>query len=358
MYTLSREAVKDKARKFLEKQLVALRPGDQLPPVRELMRESGIGRIRIDRILSEFESQGWIKRYPGKGVFRAEATDGPVIVPYVDLIACGLNVSFRAETSFFSELVALFSTEAARTHQGIRLHEVPIGEPTLSYEMLFRRPDVKACVLIGLHSPYLTEIFDKHEVAWVSLFPNSSYNLRRAIVPSDDVVKLQLEHLWSLGHERIAYLHGVNEQTPSRSLALRRESYYRLMAERGLKVYPDWVCYTSYKDVDIERACQRVFSTEVKPTAIIVPDPILPSVYRFIERSGLRVGKDISIVANDDLAIVRNISPAATTVHMPMELVIKRTLESLRDVISGREVPDVYQLPAKLIVRESTVPVC
>jgi LacI family transcriptional regulator len=247
--------------------------------------------------------------------------------------------------------------ETARTHQGVRLHEIPVGEPTSSYEMLFRRPDVKACVLVGLHSPYLTEIFDRHEVAWVSLFPNSSYNLRRAIVPSDDVAKLQLEHLWSLGHQRIAYLHGVSEQSPSRSLASRREAFYRLMAEQGYKVQPEWVCYTSYKDVDIEHACERVFSTEIKPTAIIVPDPILPSVYRFLERRGLKIGKDISIVANDDLSVVRNISPAATTVHMSMELVIKRTLETLRDVITGKPVPDVYQLPAKLIVRESTSPV-
>ncbi|MFI4910105.1 MAG: substrate-binding domain-containing protein [Sedimentisphaeraceae bacterium JB056] len=352
--TLSRNDMQSRARKYLEKQLVSLDSGEQFPPIRELMQESGIGRVRIDNIMDEFESKGLIKRYPGKGVFKTEATQ-EVLVPYVDIIACGIDVSIRSGISFFSELIAIFSSEAARLHQGIRLHEIPVGEPSSSYEMLFRRPDVKACVLMGLHSPYVTELFDKHEVAWVSLFPNSSYGFKRSIVPSEDVVKLQLEHLWSLGHERIAYLHGVNDKIPSRSLSLRRESFYRLMAEKGLQVYPEWVCYTSYRDTDIEAACEKLFSLQPKPTAIIAPDPILPSMYRFLERRGLYPGKDISIVANDDLSIVRHISPSATTVHMPMELVIKRTLETLQDAIMGKSIPDIYQVPAKLIVRESTV---
>ena len=276
-------------------------------------------------------------------------------MPYIDLVACGLNVSFRRESSFFGELIAMFSAEVARVHQGVRLHEIPVGEPTSSYEMLFRRRDVKACVLIGLHSPYITEIFDRNEVAWVSLFPNSSYNMRRAIVPCEDAVRLQLEHLWSLGHERIAYLHCTDDHSYSRSLSMRRESFYKLMAERGYRVFSDWVSYTSYRDIDIECACDKIFSTEIKPTAMIVPDLTLSCVYRFLERHGLRIGKDVSVVANDDLAITRNVFPAATTVHMPLELVIKRTLETLQDALSGRQVPDIYQLPAKLIVRESTV---
>jgi LacI family transcriptional regulator len=278
-------------------------------------------------------------------------------VPYIDLVACGLSASFSEQSSFFSELVAMFSAQGAQNHQGIRLHEIPTGEPVSSYETLFTRADFQACVLIGLHSPYLTEMFDKHEVAWVSLFPNNSYNLQRAIVSSNDVVKLQLEHLWSLGHEKIAYLHGVNEQSPSRTLLLRRESYYRLMAEKGYKVLPEWVQYITYKDIDVEAACRKVFSSEEKPTAVISPDPILASVYRFIEKQGMRIGKDVSVVANDDLAITRNLSPAVTTVNMPMELIVKRTLDTLTDVMLGNEVPDIYQLPAKLIVRESTAPI-
>jgi DNA-binding LacI/PurR family transcriptional regulator len=304
--------------------------------------------------LDEFERQGRIKRCPGKGIIKFAGTDISDVVPYIDIIACGLPENVFSHGSSFSELVGHFTSIAAKAHQGIRLHEIGPEEPKTSYDKIVERSDVKACVLLGLRSSGVTELLDEHGVAWVSLFPNTFCGFKRAILPSEEIIALQLEHLFSLGHKRIAYLHSINEKAPSRALMFRREGYYRMMAEKGFRVDPKWVNYTSYNDNDIIKSCERVFSSEEIPTAIVLPDPILPSVYRFLERKNLKVGKDISIIANDDMAVTRSLSPAVTSVHLSVDSLIEKTLELLKKVLVGEDVPDVYHMPVELIVREST----
>lgn len=339
----------------MEQQIARLAPGQQLPPVRTLMKEMEIGRIRMDSLLDEFESKGYIERRASKGIFRSQSVPKSLLVPYIDIISCGLPVDYDGGKSFFSELIAIFTSEAARQTRGVRFHKVRMGEPIADYESIIRMADIKACVLIGMHSPDITELFDKMNISWVSLFPNNNYNLQKSILPSSEVVKLQLEHLFSLGHTNIAYLHSVNERAPSQALVARREDYYRIMAENGCRVNPDWVRFTSFEDEYIDEVCSRIFSTSPMPTAIIVPDPVLSGLYRFLEKKGLRAGRDVSVVATDDLSIARSLYPTVTSVHVSLKLVVSKTLETINAVVNSEEVPDIYRLPVELIVRESTV---
>ncbi len=54
---------------LLEKQLRKLRPGDRLPPVRQLLRQLQISQSTLDRALAELQERGLIVRRRGSGIY-------------------------------------------------------------------------------------------------------------------------------------------------------------------------------------------------------------------------------------------------------------------------------------------------
>ena len=212
-----------------------------------------------------------------------------------------------------------------------------------------------ACIIVGLENADLVRIADEHHLAWVSLFPQSFTPTRQTIlIDADQVVRGQLEHLWNLGHERIAYMHVVDERVGHRDLVLRREAFYRLMAEQGLQVRPNWVVYGDYYEEPFRANFAKVFEREPYPTAVILADPNLPWAYRMLKEKGLTVGKDISIVGTDDLILAANIDPPATTVRVPRVRAAQMALNMLDRVIAGQKDVPVEYLPVELVVRQST----
>ncbi len=76
-----------------------------------------------------------------------------------------------------------------------------------------------------------------------------------------------------------------------------------------------------------------------------------------IRRAGLSCPTDISVVGFDDLPLARFFDPALTTVAQPKNMIGRRAVELLVDILDGNH-PQVDQvtLPHQLIVRDSTGP--
>jgi LacI family transcriptional regulator len=76
---------------------------------------------------------------------------------------------------------------------------------------------------------------------------------------------------------------------------------------------------------------------------------------RAIGAAGLDVPQDISIVGFDDIPLVSYTNPALTTVRMSAEEVGVTAFQALFGLIDGQLLEgSVYQVPTKLVVREST----
>jgi DNA-binding LacI/PurR family transcriptional regulator len=343
-------------RKQLELQLLQLRPGEPLPPIRTLKKDLGVSLDGLEGVLEEFDREGLIERRPRQGIFKVSDGDVTQMVQVVDVVACGRTGDVRAEGSFTSELVEAFTLEAGHRHQGIRLHQFWLDAGVSDYGALARRSSVKAVVFLGLHTPELTSIFEELHIAWVSLLPQSQFRYRRTIMDGSKVTEIQLRHLWDLGHTRIGYLDRMNPQAPSCTAISRLTSYYQKMAERGLQVQPHWVSNGLFDDATTMESLKQIFSREPYPTALLVRDPHLPAIYRFLESKGLRVGREVSVVGTDDLAAASMVRPKATTVRNPRDVMVTMTFAMLDRILNGENVDEVQEVPVELVVRESTGP--
>ena len=353
----SRQASKIRIRKSLERQVLLLRPGDSLPPIRTLMKMYDVSKTRLESILDEFYVKGMIERKPRKGIFRIDSGTSVNFIPYIELVACGISSDILQQGTFTAELIAAFASETSIRHQGMRLHQIWMNDPVSKYEDLASRSDVRACVFFDLQSRELPSIFDSHNVAWVSLYSQANHSDPRCILDSPKMVELQLEHLHQLGHTRIAYLDPVHPDAPLWVHLSRRESFYRFVAQRGARVEPNWVVFGGHDEKSVFSALNQIFSREPYPTALIADDTQLTAIYRFIEGRGLRIGQDFSVIGTDDLAFTSKLHPAATSIRNSRPLAVKMALETLDRVIQG-EMPDSLQeIPLELVVRDSTGPV-
>jgi LacI family transcriptional regulator len=71
-----------------------------------------------------------------------------------------------------------------------------------------------------------------------------------------------------------------------------------------------------------------------------------------LNASGRRVGADVSVIGFDDIPLAADVSPALTTIRVPMEEIGRRAVAALHSPPAG----DPEWLPCELVVRATTSP--
>ena len=92
------------------------------------------------------------------------------------------------------------------------------------------------------------------------------------------------------------------------------------------------------------------------PTAVVCSnDWTAIGALHAIDEAGLRVPSDISVVGFDDIPLASFTSPPLTSVRMSAGDVGSTAFDALFRLIGGDRLEgDVYQIPTKLVVRNST----
>jgi len=165
-------------------------------------------------------------------------------------------------------------------------------------------------------------------------------------------IRTAVEHLTSLGHERLGFVGGLS----SSATAQRREAGFRSgMADAHLTVREDWITRLGYAGSDGRAAIEDLERHGPLPTGLVVANlNAALGALAAIHARGLRVPSDVSIVALHDVWYADATWPPITTVRMP--------LRELGAAAVARVVDDSHTLthttvesPAPvLIVRQST----
>src|SRR6202007_184893 len=67
----------------------ALKPGDQLPPERELAEQFGVSRTAVREAVRTLREKGLVEAYPGRGTFITSATSNTIRSPLAPMIRTG-----------------------------------------------------------------------------------------------------------------------------------------------------------------------------------------------------------------------------------------------------------------------------
>lgn len=160
-----------------------------------------------------------------------------------------------------------------------------------------------------------------------------------------------MEHLYGLGHERIAVIGGPPDNPLHRQ---RLEGARAAARARGrlrlLTIVPgDFSVESGYA------AAMELLRTAPAPTAAFCfSDQMALGVLAACRDLGIRVPEQFSIVGFDDLASSRYLSPPLTTISQPMREIGVRAVNLLLAIIEGVDVPHQQTLDFSLMLRGST----
>jgi LacI family transcriptional regulator len=184
-----------------------------------------------------------------------------------------------------------------------------------------------------------------------------------------------MDHLWELGHRRIAYAgqsswHFVEHY----SVQERRQAYVTYLTERGEAPVAGYEFVPTgqetgemaFRDPDIRLSWLRRAVLEDGVTAVVCYDHlVVMEVLAAAQKLMLRVPQDMSLICFNDDIVTSKLNPPITVVAPQMEMMGHRAGELLLARMDAGETafpPEgsphsiPVRIPERLVVRESTAP--
>lgn len=183
-------------------------------------------------------------------------------------------------------------------------------------------------------------------VVAAACLPNAS-GLDRIVVDDQRGGRLATEHLITSGHTEIAHIHGGSGAGGPERLAGFRDA----MSAAGLS--SDRVAGGEFSAEAGAKA--TVALTDDPPTAIVAcSDVVAWGAISELERQGLSVPGDISVIGYDNSTIAAPVGDFLTTIDGDRPTLGRRAVELLLERLNGRTDPVLEVVDPRLVLRSST----
>jgi len=162
---------------------------------------------------------------------------------------------------------------------------------------------------------------------------------------------LATRHLLDLGHKRIGVIAGPDYAS---SATGRVEGYKQALAEASVTVDPALIVPSTFGIQSGAEAVQTLMALDCRPTAIFaVNDNTAIGALSALNKMGLSVPDDISLIGYNDIPIVSHLSTPLTTLRVPFDQIASNALDLLTNTTAIRENRILVSAPT-LIPRKST----
>jgi DNA-binding LacI/PurR family transcriptional regulator len=188
-------------------------------------------------------------------------------------------------------------------------------------------------------------------------------NVSSVIVDNELGAHTALEHLYSLGHRQIAFIRGPKTLADS---APRWKGIRSFAKAKGLDLDPNLILDLPESRDPISsfeagyKLTEELIRKKLHFSALMAFDDMTAfGAIRALNRAGLRVPEQCSVIGFDDIAASSLYTPPLTTIRQPMEgmgaKAVSIVLEGINAVLEKRDLSAVHRkLAPELAVREST----
>ncbi len=229
-----------------------------------------------------------------------------------------LGVLFQEERGnglthhFFAAVLDAFKTECERHGYDITFINHDIGRTGMTYleHCRYRNVDGVCLVCADFYSPEVAALVasDIPVVTIDHAFSNRSCVLSQNV----EGMKALVEHAASLGHRRIAYVHGEKASVTEKRIT----GYYRGLEAAGIEPQAEYLLESVYDSPEAgSAAVKTLMALPQPPTCILLPDDhtALGALDAAAEL-GLHVPEDLSIAGYDGTRLAQLTRPRLTTV--------------------------------------------
>jgi LacI family transcriptional regulator len=185
------------------------------------------------------------------------------------------------------------------------------------------------------------------------------FPLTRITLDNAHGIRLALEHLYELGHRRIAFLKGHTQSSDAES---RWSACIEAARGLHLRIYEDNVIQLKRIDDGLNPiregyiAGKRLLKASQKFTALLAFNDMsaIGAIHAFRD-AGKRIPEEISVVGFDDVQAATIVQPTLTTVRQPLiRMGMMAATELLASVEDGNLEPRQISILPELVIRQSS----
>lgn len=258
---------------------------------------------------------------------------------FVDATSSGL------EHEYFSAILNVIKVEAERKGYDITFISNHVGSDTLTYyeHAKYRNCDGVIIASVDFHNPEVVKLVES-EIPTVTI--DYEFNNRSSVV-SDNIQGIHdiVNYVASMGHKDIAFIHGEITDVTNNRIA----SFYNTCKANGIKVNDEFVKLGGYHIPKLSGiATRELLACKKRPTCIIYPDDYsLLGGLTEIEKHGLKVPEDISVVGYDGIRLSRLLRPEITSFVQDTQLIGVNAVNKLTEIIDNPK----SSLPERITVK-------
>ena len=252
-----------------------------------------------------------------------------------------LGVLFMDESAkglthpFFAAVLNSFKFAAEAKGYDVTFISHHIGGDTLTYleYCQYRNLDGVCIACIDFENPQVVELV-KSGLPCVTV-DHIFKRVPAVLSDNENGVQRLVEHAISMGHKKIAMIHGHNNSVVTRT---RIRQFYQTMQFRNLPVPDEYVCSGLYGDIGLTRQfVLDLLQLPDRPTCILLPDDLCYlGAQEAVQELGLRIPEDVSFAGYDGIPVMQSIRPKLTTVRQKSDVIGK---EAARLLIARIEDP-------------------
>ncbi len=165
-------------------------------------------------------------------------------------------------------------------------------------------------------------------------------------------VRNAVNHLISLGHQRIAFIGGNQQDSDFQE---RYSGYLDAMSQASVPVYQEHCIPCAQSLAAGEETFLQLNKSDHRVTAVVCfTDTIAYGVLKACREHNLIVGKDIALVGFDDFAHSELTLPALSSIRVNVEEMARTSLSLLQQALGGQSIlQSHHKIPTKFIARAS-----
>jgi LacI family transcriptional regulator len=278
--------------------------------------------------------------------------------------AGAIGIVFREDTEFGPHINEFLRGLGRRLKEdGVDILMTMVDSIDAEIRTYKRMAASKRVDAVVLHSPLLTDtrlaLLEEMKLPFI-LHGRTEYCNPVACLDIDNfgAIKRATSYLLDLGHRRIGMINGMAGRTFSEH---RESGYLKAFMERGLSPFDNFIGNGEFTDEIGFRIMQSFLTASDPPTAVLAGSMMSAlGAMRAIRLAGLQLGRDISLIAHDDVfpyLNADNMVPTVSTTRSSIGAAGTRIGELVMQLLSGRKPAEIHEVwPVELVLRESTGP--
>lgn len=331
-----------------------LTPGDKLPSINKVASAAGINSRTVMQAYQCLVGRGMVEVRNGMGTFVADTQECRRITA-IGLAGWSYEDMHSMNGNHYAQAIYTGIHEEA-TKRNIDCRGISM---TTDMVKECRDKEISGCIVMGTEpsAHFLLSSLERGRLKAVTI--SGSDNQSIPIVHGDDSqgMHLLIDHLFSLGHSRIALFYG----NPGNYSAQRRLAVYQhKMSQANLNIHPSWLCNDS-RFSETPNELEHLLSAWFRggdypaPTAIIAAgEHSALATLQMLNSKNICIPKDVSVCGYDDFPGIQEFAtPALTVIRQPVAEIGRTAVRNLIALLGDEQVEHAV-LPVELIVRAST----